>query len=288
MKRALMHILVYVLILPFTIYLALRLVRPTRRPFAEHPREHDIPFEEVWIAGQAGKLAAWFLPGTNGRTLIGLHGIADNKQQWLGPAIALQRRGYSVLLLDFRAHGASEGRFCTFGDRETEDVAAALAYLQARRDIDMDRVGVMGLSLGGITALLAAARLPGVRAVMAEAAFADLLRNLGLAFRRYTGVPAFPFANLTAYWGQLLTGARLSHIRPVEVVSAIAPRPVFIIGDLGDQLVNEPQASNDLYRRAGAPKDLWQIPEAGHVAGYLTDPATYIDRLDTFFSQALA
>ncbi len=288
MRRVVSRLLIYIFIIPFTLLVALQLVHPRRRKLADHPRNHDIPYEEVRFRGPAGMIAAWYLPGTNGRTLIGLHGIADNRQQWLAPAIDLQRRGYASLLMDFRAHGESEGRFSSYGDLETGDIAAAVEYLRKRGDVDMHRVGLMGLSLGGIAAIIAAARLPHIRAIVAEAAFADLLDDLGIAFTRFTGgVPAYPFANIAVFWGQIFTGARLSRIRPSAVIAQIAPRPVFIIGDLADTLVNEPEASNKLYGMASETKELWQIPDAGHVAGYLTDPVAYIDRLDAFFQHAL-
>ena len=280
-------VLVIVLSLAFTFVLAWRLVHPLRKPFISHPRDFAIPYEEAVIPSPFGKLAAWFLPGTNGRTLIALHGINDNKEQWLAQAVDLQQRGYASLLLDFRGHGASEGRHVTFGERETEDVAAALDYLRQRGDVDMQRVGLIGLSLGGIAAIMAAARLPAVRAIMAESAFPDLMQDLGLAFRRFTGVPSFPFAQLTAFWGQIITGISLSNLRPIELVGSIAPRPVFIIGDLKDNLVSEPMGSQGLYDRAGEPKRLWQLPEAGHVCAYKVRPQEYIDQLDTFFTAAL-
>lgn len=287
MRRFFVTVAIWVFILPFTFILAWRLVRPRRRALKERPEDYGVPFAAVEFTGPAGSISAWWLPGTSGRTLIALHGIGDNKQQWLAPAVQLQARGFSCLLMDFRAHGESGGRFATYGDREAEDVAAALDYLRGRGDVDMGRVGAMGLSLGGITAIIAAAQLPDVRAVVAEAAFADLLRNVGLAFSRFTGVPPFPFANLTAFWAMRLTGARLSRVRPVEVIGRIAPRPVLIIGDLDDSLVNEPEASNDLYARAGEPKELWQIPGTVHVGAYQADPAVYIARLDAFFRAAL-
>ena len=276
-----------VLVLVFTLAQALRLIHPRLRSFSTHPREYDVAHEDVFFMGPQGKLGAWYLPGTNGRTLIGLHGITDNRQQWLAPAVDLQRRGYTVLMMDFRRHGQSEGRYTSYGDLETGDIAAALDYLQTRGDIDMARVGLMGLSLGAIAALIAAARLPQVGAVMAEAAFGDLQKDLSIAFSRYTGAPAFPLANLVIWWGQRLSGAQLSNIRPVEVIGQIAPRPVFIIGDMQDTLVDEPRTSDELFARAGEPKELWQIPDAGHVQAYTVHPAEYIDRLDAFFQKSL-
>jgi alpha/beta superfamily hydrolase len=271
----------------FSFVVALLIIRPKRRAFDQHPRAFAVPHEDVRFPGPAGLLNGWYLPGTNGCTLIALHGIADNRQQWLAPAMALQERGYSCLLLDFRRHGESQGRFATMGDQEVGDVAATLEFLRQRGDVDMTRVGVMGLSLGGITAILAGARLPAIRAVMAEAAFGDLAGDLALAFTHYTGMPAFPLANLTVFWGRVLTGTKLSRLRPVELIGQIAPRPVFIIGDLKDELVDEPRTSQDLYAHAGEPKQLWQVP-AGHVRAYAADPVAYIERLDAFFHQALS
>src|SRR5262249_17356764 len=148
------------------------------------------------------------------------------------------------------------------------DVAAALDYLRERGDVDMSRIGVMGLSLGGITAIIAASRLPVIRAVVAEAAFSDLVRDLEIAFHRFTGLPAFPFPPLTIFWAQISPGGNLTRLRPAEVIGAIAPRPILIIGDLKDALVNEPHASETLFARAGEPKELWQVAEAGHVKAY--------------------
>jgi dipeptidyl aminopeptidase/acylaminoacyl peptidase len=278
--------LLLVAVLGLTFWQAMRLVRPARLPFDLHPDDIGAPHEAVRFPGAHGELVGWYFRGTNGRTLIGLHGVAAHRQQWLKPAAELQARGFGVLLFDFRRHGESDGHSTTFGDHEVRDVAAALDYLHRRGDVDMTRIGVMGLSLGAITAILAAAQLSELKAVVAEAAFGDLLQDLSLAFRRYTGAPAFPFARIIAFWGQIITGARLDRIRPVETVGRIAPRPIFIIGDLQDNLVDEPHTSNELFARAGEPKVLWQV-DAGHVMAYAAAPSEYIDRIAAFFEEAL-
>jgi uncharacterized protein len=276
-----------VLPLSFSFLLALFLVRPARKPHDQHPRDYNIPFEDIRIPSPIGELAAWYLPGINGRTLIALHGVGDNKGQWLMPAIDLQSRGFSVLMMDFRAHGESDGRYTTFGDYETIDVLAALDYLEQRGDVDMQRVGIMGLSLGGIAAIISGARTNRIKAVMAEAAFPDLLQDIKLAFHRYTHMPPFIFANLTVFWGQLLVGTKLDKLRPLAVIDQIAPRPIFIIGDLDDNLVNEPYSSSNLYASAGEPKQLWQLPNTGHVQGYQVFKDEYITRIANFFAETL-
>ena len=149
------------------------------------------------------------------------------------------------------ATARAKARLVTFGARETLDVAAALRYLRTRGDVDMTHIGLMGYSLGAITAVLAAAALPEPRCVVIESGFADLERDLGMLFRRYTGLPSFPFAQLVVFWGQLLAKVRLSEIRPMRVIGRISPRAVFMISDLLDELADEPYDGEHLYDQRG-------------------------------------
>lgn len=91
------------------------------------------------------------------------HGFAGNK---IGPkriyveqAEALSRAGIASLRIDFRGCGDSEG---TFSDvtisRLVSDAVASLRFLAAHQEIDASRIGILGASLGGAVALLAANR----------------------------------------------------------------------------------------------------------------------------------
>src|SRR5262249_34381164 len=235
--------------------------------------------------GPRGRLSGWYLPSKNGRTLICCHGINDNCSQWLRQVAQLHQRGYGALLFDFAGHGLSEGSMVTFGAHEQQDLAAAVQYLRERGDVDMDGLAVLGYSLGAITAVLAAAQQPELRAVVIESGFSDLQRDVSTLFTRYTGLPAFPFAQLIIFWGQLMSGAHLAEIRPVQVIGRISPRPVFIISDLRDELAVEPFDGEQLYAAAGEPKLLWQLPDAGHVSAFLVAPEGGAARGGRFFGQ---
>ncbi len=282
-------IVLLVALLAFTYRQALDLLRPRRRPLEVLPEDVGLTLEEVRIPSPRGLLAAWYLPATNGCTLICCHGIHDNRGQWLRQIALLHARGgYGALLFDFAGHGQSEGSQVTYGLREQEDVAAVVDYLHGRGDVDMECIGLLGYSLGAITGVLAAARMPVFKAVVLESGFADLPRDVGALFTKFTALPAFPLVRLVIFWGQRIASVRLSDIRPARVIGQISPRAVFIISDLKDALANEPYDGEHLYAAAGEPKRFWQVPEAQHVAAFADHPDEWIERVGDFLDTYLA
>lgn len=129
--------------------------------------------EDVQIAGRDGAvLRAWSLslPNGNGDAVILLHGVGDNRAGMLGPAAMLLRHGYSVLLPDARAQGASGGDIGTYGVLEADDIRRWFEWIrghEASRCID----GI-GDSMGGAELLRSLAAEPGFCAVVAESPFA--------------------------------------------------------------------------------------------------------------------
>ena len=265
------------------------LLTPVRKPLDHRPQDCGVAVEEISFIGPSGRLVGWYLPATNGCTLICCHGIHDNRGQWIRQVARLhERSGYGALLFDFCGHGESEGDLVTYGVHEAAEIGAAIDYLRARGDVAMDRLGVMGYSLGAISAVLAAAEHPELRAVVLESGFADLQADIKLLFRRYTGLPAFPFAAIVVALGQRASGVRLAQIRPARLIGGLSPRAVMVIADMKDELANEPYDGEHLYAAAGEPKTLWQVPDAGHVWAYDSAPEEWITRVGGFLDAHLA
>ena len=273
----------------FCCWRAIQLLRPVRRPPAMRPADVALDAEEVRISGPRGQLAAWYVPPTNGCVLICCHGINDNRGQWVEQIARLHTSGgYGAVMFDFAGHGDSEGGMVTYGAREKLDVMAVVEWLRTRGDVDMSRVGILGYSLGAITATLAAADVPDLRCLVIESGFADLQTDIGMLFHRYTGLPSFPFANLIVFWGQIFSGVRLGEIRPVRVIGRLSPRAVYIISDLLDEIAYEPYDGEHLYASAGEPKRLWQVPDVGHVRAFEFLPEEWIARVSAFLDEHLA
>jgi alpha-beta hydrolase superfamily lysophospholipase len=264
-----------------------RITQPVSLAFGTPPPPDHLPREPVsFISLDGTPLAAWYIPGVRPEPILLLHGYGATKREMLHHAAFLHAGGYPVLLLDLRCCGESGGRAVTFGGREREDVAAALAYLRGRPDVDAERLGVLGLSLGGALALLAAADCPAVRAVVAESSFANIKGAVRQNFRAATRLPHFPFAALTVWLVERRWGVRADRVAPDREIGARDDCAVLLIHAENDNVVGV-QDAHAIFSAARGPKELWLIPAAGHAMAYLTEREAYAERVRGFFDRWL-
>lgn len=270
---------------------ALALVHPERRPVLTTPDDFGIDtWEDVSFVTPDGlRLIGWFIPPApeaDGATILFLHGFSYNRATRLPHAALMVAQGYGALLYDTRNLGESEGSVSTLGLHEPLDVRGALDYLATRPDVNMERIGIMGESLGGATAIRAAATMPELRAVVAEAAFSSLEENVSEGVRRLTGLPPFPFAPLVLWFAEQEAGGRVGQVRPVDEIARIAPRPVLLLHGEDDTLI-APANSERLYAAAGEPRQLHIFPDAGHGRFMETNPSEFAEWVVPFFNDAL-
>src|SRR5215467_656157 len=71
-------------------------------------------------------------PKANGSWVLLFHGVADNRVGVIGQSEFLLRAGYSIIMMDARGHGASEGPFATYGWLERNDTRAIIDTLEHR------------------------------------------------------------------------------------------------------------------------------------------------------------
>jgi uncharacterized protein len=243
----------------------------------------DLPGESVTFPSASGsRLSGWLVAGQPraGAVLL-LHGIHANRLQMLERARLLHGRGLTVLLFDFQAHGESPGQRITFDHLEALDARAAFDFL--RRRAIAERIGVIGVSLGGAAAVLGG--LP-ADAMVLEAVYADfgkavenrLLLRLGTMGR---------------YLEPLLTwqvGPRLGfdpgQLRPADRMAGLH-MPVLLVAGDADRHATLDEAKL-LYARASQPKELWVVPGAGHVDFHGYAPEAYERRIVAFFRRWLA
>ena len=246
------------------------------------PADHGLTYEAVSFTTRDGlTLRGWYIPSRNGAAVMMLHGIASNRVGVLDHAVLLARRGYGVLMFDARAHGESEGEVLQFGGDEAEDVRGAANFLQSRPDVDPERIGALGLSLGAQMSILGAARTEAVKAVVADApcctTFSDWAPPQTAEEWLYV-----PFDLTFFQFLRWHTGVS----DPLSVRDALAqlsPRPVLIIGGGGA----EQRSVEHLFAAAREPKQLWIIPEAGHIAGLSVRPQEYEAKVASFFDEAI-
>ena len=111
-------------------------------------------------------------PGPARATALLLHGLKENKAKYLGAGERLAAMGYDVVLLDFRAHGRSNGEYVTYGAHETKDVKEVMDQLIGAGTVHGDMY-VFGATLGAATAVRYAAIDPRVKGIVALTPYKD-------------------------------------------------------------------------------------------------------------------
>jgi fermentation-respiration switch protein FrsA (DUF1100 family) len=195
----------------------------------------------------------------------------------------LVKHGYGVLLFDRRGEGASEGDPNIFGWVGERDLHAATAYLQSRPDVDPDRIGGIGFSVGGEMLIHAAAHSDAFKAVVSEGASGQSIRddiaNVGLVEGILSG------SGITAATALFTSTAPPPSLKS-EVAKIASTASFFIYGEHG-QGGTERKPNKSFYAAAGEPKQIWEVPNGQHIAGITTEPAEYERRVTGFFDRTL-
>ena len=227
-------------------------------------------------------LTGWYIPPKNGAVIVLQHGYHANSAQMLPIGLMLARHGYGVLLFDFRGHGKSEGNTVTLGLFEIQDTDAAVSFLLKQSEVN--KIGLIGNSMGGATGILAASKNEKIQAIAVEGVFSELKDEVGIGIEVQTPLPAFPFDVIFIYIAERETGFSLSDIAPVEKIGEISPRPILIMQGGNDNRINS-DSGKSLFAAAGEPKQYWYEPTATHVAIYQAAPQDYEKHVIEFFDQ---
>ena len=107
------------------------------------------------------RLSAWYIPARNGAAAVVLPGSGSTRTTVLPQAAVLARHGYGALLVDGRGHGRSGGQAMDFGWWGDRDIAAAVSFLARQPGVRPGKIAVVGESMGGEQALVAAGLIRG-------------------------------------------------------------------------------------------------------------------------------
>jgi dienelactone hydrolase len=163
------------------------MVNARRAPLTRTPAEAGLEFEDAAFPAADGVgLKGWFIPsGAEGRSpaVVFVHGwmwnrmgnianqtpVKDGDVDFLPAAKGLHDAGYHVLLFDVRRHGESESGKgpLSYGPVEARDYIGAVRYLRSRPDVDGERIGAIGTSMGGNIILYGTPEVQPIKALLA-------------------------------------------------------------------------------------------------------------------------
>ena len=262
--------------------------RETRHMPGRTPGDYGLPFDDVTVRTSDGLwLAGWYIPSSNRAAVLLLHGYKADRGEMLNEAAMLHKHGYGVLVGALRTHDRSDGTLITFGVQEMKDLDAWMSWLAGRPDVDPERIGAIGNSMGGSLVIQYAADHPSIKAVVANSAFSSLTDTIETSIRFFTGLPPFPFAPMITFWAEREAGFRIGDVDFKPAIAKLSPRPVFLMQG-GQDVVISPESGRRLFDAAREPKELWFDREIRHTKFDTAYPEEYEKRVVAFFDRALA
>jgi hypothetical protein len=256
-------------------------------------RHLDSQFDDVSITTPDGfTLRAWIIHPNrgNGDAVILLHGLADNRIGMTGYAQLLLANGFTVLLPDARAHGASGGQIATYGLLERHDIHQWFDFLAAQQHPHC--IFGFGESMGAAELLQSLSVESRFCAVAAESSFSSFRQigydrmgqhfHVGPWLGRSALYPVIEFAFLYVRWRYHFD---LQEVSPVDSVGE-SKVPVLLIHGQIDS--NIPLRHANLIHIRNPQTVLWEVPNADHCGAISAAPEEFRQRLLTWFSDSRA
>jgi fermentation-respiration switch protein FrsA (DUF1100 family) len=235
-------------------------------PLVTTPKLIALDYEDVAIKTKDGiRLHGWYLPHEAPRaTLLFLHGNGGNISHRLDSLAIFHALGLSVLIIDYRGYGQSEG---TTSEQGTYlDAEAAWNYLINVKQLTGNNIIIFGRSMGGAVATwLASQQNP--RAIILESTFTSVT-DMGKHY--------YPFLPAT-----LLTRIKYDSLGRIASID----QPILFIHSPSDEIV--PYAlGRTLFNAATEPKEFMVI-RGTHNEGFLISGDEYINGLDRFITDVI-
>ena len=266
-----------------------------------NPGEYGLPYRDVAFSPRGDEWADLILRGwivereglaepRDELTVILVHGLNSNRtgDNTLELTSRFFSLGFEVLLFDMRGHGESDGDQLSAGYFEKWDVLGAYDFL-VQRGASPDRIGVLGRSMGGATALLAVAEEPGIRAAVADSAFADVRDMIAQETARSTVFPEWVvpvFIPGMIVMSSVLYGIDVDAVVPEKAAAGLG-YPILVIHGDADSRIAVGQSVR-IHASAPAGSELWVVPGSDHADAFIDAPDEYVERLDAYYRSRLA
>ena len=244
--------------------------------------------QDCYIKSRDGlKLHAYYLPAENARRFVILcHGYKGSGfGDFAYTARFLHENRCSLLFIDQRCCGKSEGEYITFGALEQYDVQR-WAYYTAKQDKKKLPIYLYGESMGASSVLMASGhKLPKeVRGLVADCGFRSMrsqIKDMAANWFHIHWIGLLLF-RLNLFCG-LFAGFRMEDADTTQALQK-NKRPVLFFHGEGDTYVN-PKNSRYNYSVCRASKELVVVPEARHLCSAYAAPELYRKKLLEFFSK---
>lgn len=247
-------------------------------------REHNA--QDVYIKNRDGlRLHALWVPVENAKgTMLFAHGYRSSKLVDFSLAYPMYHAfGMNILVPDQRSHGESEGKYITFGVKESCDMQEWITY--HNHVYGEISIILSGLSMGASTMLyLADQKLPqNVKGIIADCGFTSPWDILSHVFRSVVHLPAGLTLWATELFARLFAGFSLKE-RDTRTILRNSRLPVLMVHGTGDGFV-PCDMTKQAYAVCAEPKELLLVDGAEHGLSFLVQREKYTQLVQEFLKK---
>lgn len=217
------------------------------------------------------------------KAVILVHGFRKEKADMGDYAKFYYDRGFNILMPDSRGHGESEGDYYGYGWHDRLDIIGWINQLI--EEYDMKEIVLHGNSAGAAAVLMTSGEvLPEqVKGIIADSGYTSMKDELKHQLKHLYGLPAFPLLEITSGMTKLRAGYFFEEVSAIEQVKN-NKLPIFIIHGTADDLVPT-WMGEELYEAAGGEKELWLVPDVGHIKAHEIETVEFQKRVDAFLKK---
>lgn len=226
--------------------------------------------------------ATWFPQGECKKIVICFHGYtSQGMKDYLGLSGYYLKNGYSMLLVDERAHGESEGKYIGFGCLDRIDALKWINWVLRKCGEDVE-ILLHGTSMGGATVLMMSSlELPAqVKGIVSDCAFTSPKEVFSHVLKSMYHLPAFPVMNISNFLNKKFAGYGLDECNAAREVKK-AKVPILFIHGSGDTFVPYSMCET-MYENCASSKKKLIIEGAAHAECYYKDTDAYENALTEF------
>lgn len=218
-------------------------------------------------------------------TVILYHPLSVSKMKVTAEAEEFRNWGYNVFLIDFRAHGSSEGNNTTIGYREAEEVKLAYDYIVSKGE---KKIFLWGSSMGAV-AIIKAVGEYGLQpaGIITEMPFGSLRSHISGRARTigFGGLPEKPFSILVTTWIGIERGFNGFKFKTTSYAKKVNC-PVLLQWGALDRLVTKSETDDIFEALASRDKKLVVYNNIDHENLLQRDPLKWRIEVERFLSGA--
>lgn len=255
-------------------------------PLMQERKEYMMaqPHEDVYQFSEDGlKLhATWFPAEDSKRVVICFHGYtSQGMSDYIGLSDYYMKRNFSMLLVDERAHGDSEGEYIGFGCLDRMDAQGWIEWVIEKCGEDVS-ILLHGTSMGGATVLMTSGlKLPvQVKGIVSDCGFTSAKEVFTHVLHSMYHLPAFPMIQISSLVNRKKAGYGLDDYNAAREVQK-AEVPILLIHGDADTFVPCSMCEK-IYENCASKKQKLIVKGAAHAESYYKDTEAYEQALNEF------